>query len=329
MMTKYWSAFLVVALALTALADARRAAYFRSRAPWVTALVFLLAVLPHAIWLVYEHFPPLTWVVTRRVANTPADFVRSLAVYVVGTVGYASLSLLLVAFMFRPPHAPSRDAWFAWDPVRRRATILFWAPLLLPILAALVTHTSLQSIWNAPALNLLPVMMLATRFVVTPRIAVQRLVAVVSAITLAVVASSPFVALVILKLGVENQAAYAQLAARALEREWRATTDRPLRIVAGTFALASSTAFYIPDKPSTYADFSLYLSPWINDARLRRDGVAIVCPSDDPDCLKSMSELQALGPAGGRRAIVTLRRHWLGFTGEPRDFVIATVPPRS
>ena len=51
MLTKYWSVFLLAALAFTALADRRRGAYFRSAAPWVTAGVFIAAVAPHAWWL--------------------------------------------------------------------------------------------------------------------------------------------------------------------------------------------------------------------------------------------------------------------------------------
>jgi hypothetical protein len=206
--------------------------------------------------------------------------------------------------------------------------ILFWIPLLLPILVAIVTHTNLQSIWNEPALNLLPEMMLASGLVVVSRIAVRRLAAIVTAITLIIVAGSPLVALTILKVGVENSAVYARLAAEAAQREWRDTSDRPLRLVAGSFALASAAAFYIADKPSTYADFSPYLSPWVDDARLAREGVAIICTVDDEDCLRGMNKLVARGPAG-RRSEVTLTRHWLGFASEPRNFVIATVPPRS
>jgi hypothetical protein len=326
MMTKYWSAFLLVAMALTVLADRRRAAYFRTAAPWVTALVFIFAVLPHLIWLVYENFPPLTWIVTRRSASTPQEFLRSLAVFTGGTVGYASISLVLVAILVHPSLAAVRDSWFPREPARRSATILFWTPLLLPILIAVVTRTNLQSIWNEPALNLLPVMMLASGLVIVSRIAVQRMAAIVTAVTLVIVACSPLVALTILKVGVENNAAYARLVANAAQREWRETTDRPLRLVAGSFALVSAAAFYIADRPSTYADFSSYLSPWVDDARLAREGVAIICAADEQDCLDGMDRLVAHGPAGRRRD-VTLTRHWLGFDSAPRDFVIATIPP--
>jgi 4-amino-4-deoxy-L-arabinose transferase-like glycosyltransferase len=327
MLTKYWSVFLVAALALAALADHRRGAYFRTAAPWVTAFVFVLIVLPHAVWLVQENFPPLTWITSRRGANSVADLLRSFAVYIGGTVGYAALSLLLVAFLFRPPHAATRDSWFVWDAIRRPATILFWTPLVLPIVASFTARTNLQSIWNAPALNLLPVMMLMSSTVVVSRIAVGRLAAIVTALTLVILACSPLVAFAILKIGVENNASYTRLAAAAAERLWRETSDRPLRLVAGPFTLASSAAFYIADEPSAYSDFSRYLSPWVDDARLAREGVAIICPADDVVCLKGMDSLAARGPAG-KRTEVTLTRHWLGFDSEPRRFVIATVPPR-
>ena len=329
MLTKYWSAFLLAALAFTALVDRRRDAYLRSPAPWTVALVFILAVLPHMIWLVHKNFPPLTWVMTRRVAHSGLEFAHSLGVYVAGTIGYGSVSIVLVALLIHPTGAAVRDSWLVTEPTRRPATMLFWTPLMLPIIIALALHTALQSIWNAAAFNLLPVMMLASPLVLVSRVAVMRLAAIVTVLTLGcVIAVAPLAALTRLKRGVENDAQYAHLAATAAEREWRQTTNAPLRLVAGPFALASAAAFYMPDQPSTYAGFSQYLSPWVTEARIAREGLAIICPAQDADCLDHMNALTAAGPPG-RRDEVTLTRHWLGFTGDPKRFVIATVPPRS
>src|SRR5205823_5012282 len=44
---KYWSAVLIVGLAIAAISDPRRGAYFRSPAPWVTMTVGALALAPH------------------------------------------------------------------------------------------------------------------------------------------------------------------------------------------------------------------------------------------------------------------------------------------
>ena len=328
MLTKYWSGFLLAALAVTALLNRRRDAYFRSAAPWVTAFVFLAVVLPHVIWLIHADFPPMRWVETRRVAHSTSEFVRSLAVYSGGTIAYAFAALGLVAVLVHPPIKAVRDSWFAGDPARRAATLLFWTPLLLPFVVALAIQTNLQSIWNGPSLNLLPVMMLASPLVKVPRLAVMRLAAIVTAFTLTAVVLSPLVSYEILKRGVENNAAYTRLAAAAAEREWRESTSAPLRLLGGPFTLVSSAAFYMQDQPSTYADFSSYLSPWVDEARIERDGMAIVCPADNDECLRGMQRLTDAGPPG-RHSEITLTRHWLGFSGSAERFVIATIPPRS
>jgi hypothetical protein len=174
----------------------------------------------------------------------------------------------------------------------------------------------------------LPVMMLASPLVVVSRAIVRRIAAVVTAFTLIVVAASPLVALIHLKRGVENDAAYAKLAATATEELWREDNNAPLRLIAGPFDLANSAAFYMADRPSTYSNFSHYLSPWVTAQRVDDEGIAIICPADDQGCREGMNALTTAKPAA-RRSEVTLVRHWLGAAGEPKRFIIATVPPRA
>jgi 4-amino-4-deoxy-L-arabinose transferase-like glycosyltransferase len=325
-LTKYWSAFLLAAMAITVLTDHRRKAYWRSAAPWVTALVFGAVVLPHLIWLVHENFPPVTWVKMRRVAHSSAELTHSLGVYLVGTMAYAFGALALVATVIRPSTAAVRDSWFVLEPQRRPATLLFWTPLLLPVVVALALKTDLQSIWNGPAFNLLPVMMLATPQVLVTRIATMRIAAIVAGFTILAIAVAPLIALTLLKRGVENSAAYTQLLAEATERQWHASNDAPLRLVAGPFVLVSAISFYMSDKPSIHSDFSSYLSPWATDERIARQGMAIVCTLEELWCLGQLSLYVVSDPAV-RRSDVVLTPHWLGFAGRPKHFIIGIVPP--
>jgi len=326
MLTKYWSAFLIVALSLAALFHPKRAAYFRSAAPWVTAGVFLAAIAPHVAWLIRENFPPITWVVTRRTSSSFSDTLRAMGEYLGGTAGYAAPAIALTLLFVRPSPRAILDSWLPRDG-RSVAAILFFAPLLLPLVAAVITKTSLLSLWSTPALNLLPVMMLGTPLIIMPRVTVLRIASIVTAVTLFIVAVSPVIAYVILKAGVENDAAYARLAMQAAEREWHKVTDKPLTMIAGPFVLVSSAAFYGSDKPSTFANFSSYLSPWADDARRKREGMAIVYDADESFWAQPMEQFTAHVP-GIRRTEVTLRRRWLGFTNEPLRFVIAIVPPQ-
>ena len=211
------------------------------------------------------------------------DLLRSFGNYAGGTVAYAGAALLLVLVFVRPTRAAIADSWFPRDD-RRNATILFWTPLLLPVRARRSSRASvLLSLWNTPALNLLPVMALGSPRVVVPRVAVQRIaVGRRRRSRLLIVAASPVVAFVLLKHGVENDAAYARLVMQAAEREWRQVTDKPLKLIAGPFVLVSSAAFYGTDQPSTFADFSRYLSPWADDARIAREGLAVMVAVDSP-----------------------------------------------
>jgi len=328
LLTKYWSAFLIAALLIAALCDRRRWDYFRSTAPWISTLVAATAVAPHAVWLVRNDFPPLNWVGPRRAANSVADWLHSAGEYLAGTIGYSGVALLLVLVLAWPSLPAIGDSWLPRDRDRRTAAVLFYAPIGLPILAAAATKTSLLSLWNTPALGLLPVMMLASPLVVLTRAALVRMSAIATAISAIALLASPLIAGAILKHGTENYAAYGRLVAAAMEREWRQTTSAPLKIVAGPFVLVSTASFYVPDRPTTYADFSRYLSPWVDDARIARDGAAIVCPADDHHCLDLMNDIVVKG-SPGRRTDVTLRRRWLFLDNVPAHFVIATVPPRS
>jgi 4-amino-4-deoxy-L-arabinose transferase-like glycosyltransferase len=325
MLVKYWSAFLLLALALAALMHPKRRAYFRSAAPWLTAGAFLIAIAPHVVWLIREDFPPITWVATRRVATSFGDTLYSMAEALGGTFSYAAIAIALVLLFVRPRPVALADGFLPQNE-RRTPAILFTVPLFAPILPALIKNINLLSLWNTPALNLLPVMLLGSPLVTVPRVAVLRIASVIAVLTVLIVAASPFVAFALLRSGVENDAAHARLLMEATEREWRKDTDKPLKLIGGPFALVSTAAFYGKDRPSTYPQFSRYLAPWVTDERLARDGMAIMC-SDWALCLEYMDAVAARY-GGGRRAEVTLARRWLWFSGPPARFFMTLVLPR-
>lgn len=326
MLSKYWSAFLILAMALAAFVHPKRRDYFRSAAPWVTAGVFLAASAPHLYWLVRENFPPITWVVTRRAAGSLVGTLRSMGEFYGGTFAYAGIAMGLVVCFVRPALAAVADSWKPPFDARRTAAVMFWTPLLAPSVPALIKKLTLISLWNTQSLNLLPVMMLASPLVVVSPAAVRRIAATITIITILVVIASPAIAYMLLKRGVENNAAYARLVMEAAEREWAKTTDRPLKLIAGSFVLTSSAAFYGKDKPVTFAGFSPYLSPWADEARRKREGMAIMCEVGEPVCAYYRDELVARNP-GSRRAEVTLTRRWFGFENDPVRFDIAIIPP--
>jgi hypothetical protein len=163
----------------------------------------------------------------------------------------------------------------------------------------------------------------------SPRVALDRR-AVVAALAAAVVfpvvmvAVAPLIAGLVHRGGGTPAAMHSRLLADRVAHEWRRVTDKPLRMVAGESELAFGVAAYLTSRPSAFPDFSRKLGPWVDAARLRRDGVAIVCAAADPTCGMPAT---ALGLAG-TRIDAEISRTYFGTQGRPGRYTIIIVPPQ-
>src|SRR5258706_6063577 len=109
---KYWSIFLLLGLGIAALLDRRRAAYFRSGAPWVTIAAGALALAPHAAWLVANDFVPFSYAVAGHGSTSLVSALRGALGYLAGGVAYVAVPLVLVFVAARPSRAVLKDmAW--------------------------------------------------------------------------------------------------------------------------------------------------------------------------------------------------------------------------
>ena len=112
--------------------------------------------------------------------------------------------------------------------------------------------------------------------------------------------------------GVPNYGDQYRLVAEAADRVWRDTTNRPLRIVGSYNNVLYGTLFYFPERPTTYEIVSPYLTPWVDAARIARDGILIYCPAAEVICMKPLDEWAARSPQA-RRQEVTISRDFLGI----------------
>jgi len=65
-------------------------------------------------------------------------------------------------------------------------------------------------------------------------------------------------------------------------------------------------------------------TPWVDKARIDREGMAIICPSDFLHCLADIKRYAPDRP----RTDITVTRKWLGFESPPEKFTIAILPPK-
>src|SRR5499426_3288215 len=328
---KYWSIFLLLGLGIAALADRRRAAYFRSPAPWVTIAVGALALAPHAAWLIANDFAPFSYAIVLHGTGSLASTIGAALGYLAGSVAYIAVPLLVVAVVARPSRAAVKDMAWPSSPARRLAAVAFWAVLLLPALIAPLTGLRLVSLWSMSAFALLPVMLLSSPLVAIIRRDAVGVLALAVAFPIVMVAVAPAIAFAIHSAGPAPATAHGSLLARPVEELWRETTDRPLRILSGFDELTDGVSFYMPSHPLAVRVLDGIPSAAIEE-RIDRDGIALLCPMRSSVaaadwCAKAAIARARCSPPGKEMEIEVSRRY-LGVEGKPARYLIIAIPPR-
>jgi dolichyl-phosphate-mannose-protein mannosyltransferase len=311
---KYWSVFLIAGLVVAALADRRRAAYFRSPAPWITVAVGLVVLAPHLRWLVDNNFAPFSYAMTVHGEKTFAVAAMSTLGYLAGSLGYVALPLVIVLAMARRPAVLTDAAW-PHDDDRRLAAAAFWAPLLLPVIAGIAGTTEITSLWSMSAWTLLPVVLLSPPALSIRPIDTERLLGLAIAVPLVVLVASPAIAWFTRDKG-QPAEANAKSLARAVDDIWRTLTPNRLRFVGGDPTLIDGVVTWSSDRPKR-----------ISELAAKNFGVAYVCYGADVQCLTA-SRNSAKDLPGGPAAILN-KSVVIRARGRDQTYVIISVIPVS
>jgi Dolichyl-phosphate-mannose-protein mannosyltransferase len=325
MLGKYWSIFLLAGLGLAALSDPRRSAYFRSPAPWLTIVAGAAVVAPHVFWIATHGFTTVDFAFTSH-ATTLANAAAGSLYFLTSVLGYIAVPIALGALATLPSLAAIKDTLWPKAAERRTILIAFAAPLILAALAAIAARAELDPLWSMSAMTLLPVVLFASPLIAVNRTAAVYILAFAVIFPLLLLAASPVIAIVIHRQGVTNYASHYRLIAQAVEQAWRAQTNAPLRIVGGNRPVVDGSNFYFADPPATFVVTEPMRTPWVDQARIAREGIAIVCPRAEPGCLKELNAF--VTRYGGKTEDIALARRFFGSSDTPVDYQIAIIVPR-
>jgi hypothetical protein len=323
---KYWSIVLLVSLGLAALTDPRCRAYFRSPAPYVTVLVGGAAMVPHLAWLYANHFSAFGY----ALASHPASLMSAIWSgfdYIIGAFAYLVVPTLLVVALARPSAATIADTLWPRDPERRTILLMFVLPFLLPAVAAIITREDVVSLWAMGSLTLFPVVLMSSPSLAISRAAATIVLAIAIAFPVVATAAAPGIAIIIHRNGLSNFADHYSLVADAVAKAWHQATDQPLRLVGSYDNLVDGVVFYLPDRPSTFEVVKPERTPWVDEARIARDGIALVCPMSITLCVDAVNKRAAASP-DAKRSEVEISRSFFGIAGAPERYLIVTIPPR-
>jgi hypothetical protein len=321
MLGKYWSVFLLLGLGIAALIDKRRAAYFRSPAPWITIVVGLVVMAPHLYWLVQNHFAPFSYAIGIHGEKPFGGTLLSVAGYLGGSVAYVAVPLIIVLMMARPKPATLADMAWPADTERRLVAAAFWLPFLLPALGAVAGKTEITSLWSMPCWTLLPVMLLSPPAVTVRAVDTQRILIAAVVVPFVMLAASPGIAYLTQRNEQPPISAQFPLLAQQVETMWRQTTPAPLRFVGGDADLAYGVVTYAPDKPRALTNM-----PAPSAAELAQAGAVYVCFSEDKGCQQQAAARAAAVP-GSQTIASDITRAVHGRLGPPQRYMIVIVPP--
>lgn len=328
---KYWSIVLLLGLGIAALVDPRRAAYFRSPAPWVTIAVGAAALAPHVVWLIANDFAPFSYAVVLHGARSLTSTVGASLGYLAGSLAYVAVPLVLLFVIARPSRAAVKDMAWPSSPARRLAAAAFWAVLLVPALIAPLTGVRLVSLWSMSAFTLLPVMLLSSPLVTITRRDALGVLTLAVAFPFVMVAIAPAIAFVIHRAGPAPGSAHTSVLAEPVERLWRETTDRRLRIFSGFDEFTDGVTFYMRSHPLAVRVLDGKASPALQE-RIDRDGIALLCPvqssAADADSCADAALARARCSPPGKQIEVEVSRRYLGVDGKPARYLLITIPPR-
>jgi len=321
---KYWSAVLLLGLAIAALADSRRAPYFRSPAPWITVLVGGAAIAPHLVWLVANNFMPLSYAVFVHGDASAVSVLAGVLGYLFGSIAYVSVPLLIVFLLMQPNRKVLVDMVWPTTAERRLAAMAFWVTLLLPAPLALVIGVRLTSLWSMSAWTLLPVILLSSPLVTIGRKAAAGVVAVALALPLVMTVAAPGIGFVLQRAGFASEG-HASLLAAPIEALWRKTTDRPLKVFGSTDIFTYGVSFYLPEHP--HAVYLLERPATAEETALMgKEGVALLCPMSATTCTARADAMAAKIP-GSKRSEIEVSRRYLGQQGKSERYLIVAIPP--
>jgi hypothetical protein len=326
MLGKYWSITLLAGLGLAALTDPRRGAYFSSPAPYVTLAVGTILLTPNIYWLTTHLYTPFRYAMEAH-SGKDSPALLSAIIFIPNSLAYVVAPIVLSLLAAQPTFAAICDTLWPTDRLRRTPVVAFAAPFVFAVLIALSLTVAIESMWSIGAMTLVPAILLSSPLVAISRRAAVALMALAVVFPFLMLTVSPLVAFSAHLSGVPNYGSDYQLVAQDVERIWRAHTDKPLRII-GSTTLVNGFVFYFADQPATFNIDVPKETPWVGDDRIRREGMAIVCPEDEAFCMRALKGYASQYQVSADEHVSISRRYFFMDT-PPVRYEITIILPQS
>jgi len=321
-LTKYWGAWAIAAIGIAALLHPDRKAFFRSVVPYAAGAVFIVAMIPHVLWLIRDDFTPFRYAadygatigmaVKRAVTGSGQVLVLLLPAMLAGLVALWPMHRRRAGD--QPPSNAARNLWI----------IVAVLAILPPITAALLA-VRMKSDWDIPMYTMVPLALIAWPGLAVPLRSVAR--AATLALIYCVGAAIVVPLTDVVKYRVDSKALLPKTLdelAREATALWHQRYGVKLPVVAGWEPYAAPVTFYSPDHPRLFTQANPKLAPWIDIGSLDHTGFLGICQAGDVQCIARISRWRL----DAERVELSSRRLAIGREAPDDKWILILAPPQ-
>jgi 4-amino-4-deoxy-L-arabinose transferase-like glycosyltransferase len=344
---KYFVVMLAAPYALFLIFDRDARGVWRTPGPWLGIALAFLITSPHLVWLIENHFVPFNYVNERSAPIYGwYDYLWHPTFFALGQLFFVLPALLIAAMYLWPRQItakavlaviksdwsgkqhgiarPSRDRLPATESLgetepryaadnfdRRIVTLIAFGPAAAMLAMTAASGRGAITMWGYPLWLFLGlwIVLFAPRVLEAWRL--RRIFAAWSAVFVALMLAFGADYTVLPPLDHRYRAELFpgdKLAAILTKRFHDATGGKTLRYAIGSMWLAGNLAHYSPDQPQVVIDGLLRRSPWIDPAKLHKDGAVVVWNTGDLQRVPAPYAALAPGAKVGAPFVLPSRR---------------------
>ena len=332
LLAKYFSAVLITSLVLAALLHAPWRRRLLSQCGLTMLATGMLVLLPHLWWLATHDAPPFRYAAAATGYTDVPPVSRALS-FIGLTLAFLAMSLAMVwhttrerpASEARAPRRLQRIVGSVLKPSTDPLWVIALGPVLLTALITVLTAARTEAKWGLTLAFAMVLLAARGAASVPGRPSYRRAWGWLISAWLVVLCLAP-----LLWEHRANRDEPGQSEPRAeltelMESQWFNAYGVPLKWVAGTRPIAMSASFYSKVGAQYWNPWASQLdAPWVDAARVQRDGLAIVCDAGlEPGCQAQAEHL--CGPA----RTLTVAKHARGHRFAPHSFIVTFCAPAS
>lgn len=291
MMTKYYSAILLLVMLIFMLLQAETRKQFVKPPLYLGIIIFFIVIAPHTLWLFSHDFITVTYMLVR--VDSPPTWLNHLfyPAQFFWQITQVFLPAIVMLLLLLPIQRDNNVIIAKFD--LRFLLFIGIGPFLLTLLLSALFGMKLRAGWGQPLMSLWGLLLLVwLKPVITPA-RFYRFVALL--FLLMMTAVSLYCYALIQAKAISSANFPGKNIAYTLEKEWHNRYHTALKYVVGPRWLAGNIAFYSADQPNTYMEANAQRSPWIDEKKLTQEGAIFVWDPTESEIV-SFAELKKRFP---------------------------------